>query len=99
VSRLNVTNRITEKYNRQAINDSLRDIQNQVNNLSEGRIVATYNAQSTVPTTGSFNVGDFVPNSTISELGAPGSKYVLRGWICSDSDPLTFLECRFLTGN
>jgi hypothetical protein len=99
VSRINATNRITDTYNRQALNEIVRDLQNQLNNLSEGRITATYNAQAAVPTTGDFNVGDFVPNSAISELGVPGVKYVIRGWICSDSDPLTFLECRFLTGN
>jgi hypothetical protein len=99
VSRLNLTNQVPDKYNRQSLNEVVTSIQNQLNNLSEGRIVATYNAQATVPTTGIFNVGDFVPNSAISEIGAPGSKYVLRGWVCSDSDPLTFLQCRFLTGN
>lgn len=99
MSKLNLTNRVPEQYNRQAVYEALNAVQNQVNSLSEGRIVATYNAQTSVPTTGSYNVGDFVPNSNISELGTAGSKYVLRGWICSDSDPLTFLQCRLLTGN
>jgi hypothetical protein len=99
VSRLNLINRITDAYNRQALKENFTAIQNQLNNLSEGRITATYNAQNSVPTTGQFNVGDFVPNKDIQELGAPGSKYVIRGWVCSDSDPLTFLQCRFLTGN
>jgi hypothetical protein len=100
VSKLNITNNdVPQQYNRQSLFNAFNRIQTQLNNISEGRIVATYNAQSTVPTTGIFNVGDFVPNAAISELGAPGSKYVLRGWVCSDSDPLTFLQCRFLTGN
>jgi hypothetical protein len=99
VSRLNVTNRVTDAYNRQAFKDILSDIQTQVNNLSEGHITATYNAQLVVPTTGQYAVGDFVPNKDIVELGVPGVRYVLRGWVCSVSDPLTFLECRFLTGN
>jgi hypothetical protein len=100
VSKLNITNNdVPHQYNRQSLFNAFNRIQTQVNGLCEGRIVATYNAASAVPTTGTYNVGDFVPNSNITELGAPGSKYVLRGWICSDSDPLTFLQCRFLTGN
>jgi hypothetical protein len=99
MSKLNISNSVTDSYNRQNISKSFAALQNQINNLSEGRIVATYNAQNLVPTTGEFNVGDFVPNTDVLELGAPGSKYVLRGWICSVSNPLTFLQCRMLTGN
>lgn len=99
MSKLNLTNRVPDQYNRHAMYDALSRLQNQVNNLSEGKIVATYNAQTSVPTTGNYNVGDFVPNSAITELGTAGNKYVLRGWVCSVSSPLTFLQCRMLTGN
>jgi hypothetical protein len=34
-----------------------------------------------IPTSGSWNQGEFVPNSTPSEAGSGGSKYVLTGWV------------------
>lgn len=75
-----------------------RDVAAQVNALSEDRIQAYYQATSSVPTAGSYQVGDFVRNSAPSELGAVGSKYVLLGWVCTSASPLTFKECRALTG-
>lgn len=77
----------------------LREHALQVNALSEGRLSGTYNAQSAVPTTGAYAVGDFVRNSAPSELGSAASKYVVAGWLCLDDSPLTFVQCRFLTGN
>lgn len=72
----------------------------QLNKLSEGRLAARHNAITAAPTTGSYAVGDFVSNSTPSELGAASSKYVIIGWICvTAGSPGTFLECRCLTGN
>lgn len=77
----------------------LRDIAQSVNQLAEGRIYASYQAATAAPTAGEFNVGDFVKNSAPSELGAIGAKYVLLGWVCTANSPLTFKECRALTGN
>lgn len=77
----------------------LREHAKQVNLLAEGRLSAAYNAQSTVPTAGEYAVGDFVRNSAPSELGSPGSAYVVFGWLCTDDSPLTFVDMRFLTGN
>lgn len=71
----------------------------QLNQLTEGYIVSVTNRQASVPTSGDFSPGDFVKNSNRSELGAPGSKYILDGWECATSDPLVFLERHFLTGN
>lgn len=99
MSKLASTTRVTSQYNRQSLHEILSLIDAQVNGLSEGRVTNTYNAATAVPTTGSYQIGDFVRNSSPSELGAGGSKYVLFGWVCSDDDPLTFLQCRFLTGN
>lgn len=77
-----------------------RDTATQLNQLSEGYIQATTNANTAAPTTGSWNSGDFVRNSAPSELGAPGSKYVIHGFICTVSGtPGTWLQCRYLTGN
>ncbi len=96
--RLALNNRVPAEYNRQAIQSIINDLQTQLNNLSEGVLTATNNAVASVPTTGSYNVGDFVKNSAPSELGGAGSKYIQLGWICTSS-PTTFLEVRTLTGN
>ena len=77
-----------------------RQIAQQVNQLSEGQLVATYNAGTAAPTTGTWARGDFIANSAPSELGAASSKYVIRGWICTVAGtPGTWVQCRFLTGN
>ncbi len=77
-----------------------RQVAEQVNSLSEGRLVASYNASTAAPTTGTWAKGDFVMNSNPSELGTAGSKYVIEGWKCLVSGtPGTFVQKRFLTGN
>ena len=98
MSKLNITNKALPEYDRQSYFDALRQIQDQLNNLSEGKLKASYTAQSSAPTTGTYNVGDFVRNSTPTELGAASNKYVIVGWMCSAS-PVTFLQQRVLTGN
>lgn len=50
------------------------------------------------PTTGNFNVGDKKQNTSPSELGTAGSKYIIDGWTCIAS-PSTWVERRCLTGN
>lgn len=75
-----------------------RSIATQVNALSEGSIAAATNAAPAAPETGAYSPGDFVRNSAPAELGAPGSRYVIEGWLCL-SAPATFVEKRFLTGN
>jgi hypothetical protein len=76
-----------------------KDIAQQVNALSEGRLMAFYTALTAVPTTGTWNRGDFVINSQPSELGTAGSKYVIHGWQCvTAGTPGTWVQCRFLTG-
>jgi|SRR4249919_195391 len=72
----------------------------QVNQLSEGRMVASYQAATAAPTTGTWAVGDFVKNSAPAEAGAVGTKYIIHGWQCvTAGTPGTWLQCRFLTGN
>lgn len=61
--------------------DLWRGLAQQVNQLSEGQAVATYNADSSMPTAGTYAAGDFVKNSTPAVLGAPGTQYVVRGWL------------------
>lgn len=78
----------------------LREHAQQVNALSEGRLVGTYNAATAAPTAGQFAQGDFVRNSAPVELGPALSRYVITGWLCTASGtPGTFVQVRSLTGN
>lgn len=83
-----------------ALQVELRDHATQVNNLTEGKLSAVYNATTAAPTVGTWARGDFLRNSEPSELGSAFSKYVIFGWICTVSGtPGTWVQCRFLTGN
>lgn len=96
--KLNLTPRV--KNDDPILTRELREHALQVNMLSEGRITARYNASTAAPTTGLHQAGDFVPNSSPSELGSGGSKYVIDGWMCIVSgEPGTWVQKRFLTGN
>ncbi len=100
MSRLYLVPKVPSEYNVHTITDLFRQIETLLNNLAENRISAKYNARSSVPTVGDYKRGDFVPNSSPSELGSPGAKYVLLGWVSvSSGSPGTFRECRVLTGN
>ena len=79
--------------------DIFRSFAQAVNDLAGGRIDGFSDARTAPPTTGRFRNGDFVPNSVIVELGAPGAKYVLDGWVALGGSPGVFLERRSLTGN
>ena len=82
-----------------SLKKSLDSLAQQLNQLTEGYIVCITNAQTSAPSSGGFQPGDFVKNSDRSELGSPGSKYILDGWECATSSPLTWYERRFLTGS
>lgn len=78
----------------------MREAQAQINGLSEGSLAASYTARTSAPTTGTWAQGDFVRNSTPSELGAASSKYIIIGWTCTVAGtPGTWLQNRTLTGN
>lgn len=92
--------RLPYEYSRGVIAELMRDIQNQVNAISEGRQVGYYTAATAIPTTGTYGHGDFLLNSAPSELGGVGNKYIIHGWRCTAAGtPGTWKECRFLTGN
>jgi hypothetical protein len=92
--------KLPANYLRGVIAGLFRDIETQVNRLTEGRISAVHNAYTAAPTTGKHSLGDFVRNSQPAEAGGAGSMYVITGWICTVSgEPGTWLECRSLTGN
>ena len=77
-----------------------RQIATQVNGVTEGQIAAITNAATAAPTAGDYVQGDQVRNAAPTELGSPGSAYVVLGWVCVDSgNPGTWVEARALTGN
>lgn len=78
----------------------LRKFATQLNLTSEGFIEGATNALTAAPTTGTYAQGDFIRNSTPSEAGVAGSKYVVTGWLCVTSGtPGAWVSCRSLTGN
>ena len=65
------------------LTDLFRDIAQQVNGLAEGKAAATYNAGTAAPTTGTWGLGDFLRNSTPTEVGSAPNTYVITGWVCT----------------
>ena len=102
MTRVNTDARLPQNDDPRALKQRLyeahRDLASQLNALSEGLLVGSTNAAPSAPTNGAFVQGDFVRNSLPVELGVPGSKYVIFGFICVAA-PLTFVQMRFLTGN
>jgi orotidine-5'-phosphate decarboxylase len=80
--------------------DQMRAIATKVNAMAYGRLAAVDGTATAAPTTGSWARGDTLTNSTPSEAGGAGAKYVIVGWKCVTSGaPGTWLEMRTLTGN
>lgn len=96
-------------YDRTAIvaNGYARDLSGSNGAIGIGNYYAGNYAQmkyrgldSVAPTTGTWLQGDMVTNSTPTELGTAGSKYVILGWCCvSGGTPGTWVQNRVLTGN
>lgn len=77
----------------------LRDTAIKVNQLAAGLYVGFDDAAAAAPTAGRWQQGDTVRNKNPTELGAPGARYVLVGWICvAGGSPGTWREMRVLTG-
>lgn len=91
----------TDPATKRQLEGEWRSLATQLNQLSEGQIVASTNAATGAPTgvTISYVQGDFIRNRAPSVLGAPGSQYVVLGWVCTASGaPGTWVECRNSTG-
>lgn len=98
--KLSLITRIPFTYIASSFVEMFRDVQTQVNGISEGLQAASYLATTAAPTTGDHALGDFILNSNPSELGGAGSKYIIHGWRCvAAGAPGTWVQCRFLTGN
>ena len=72
---------------------------NQLDN-TVGGVSGVAEAGTAAPTTGMWEQGDTLRNSNTTELGSPGARYVLMGWVCvAGGEPGTWREMRVLTGN
>lgn len=93
---------LQQDYDRSLMTEMVRQIEDAINRISEGRIYQSYNASATAPTgdAQSYQLGDFVRNLTPTELGTAGSKYLVIGFCCvAAGSPGTWREARVLTGN
>lgn len=100
MSKLSESNKVPAQYDAGLWKMIVRELERQVNGVTEGYISSFHNAYTAAPTTGTWAVGDFIKNSAPAEAGSAGSKYVIIGWICAVSGtPGTWLQCRCLTGN
>lgn len=71
----------------------MRQVAQQVNGLTDGRMSAFTTAMPSVPTTGTWSAGDKVKNSNVAVLGPDGAKYVVDGWLCVvGGEPGTWVE-------
>lgn len=100
--RLNLEQFLQENYDRSLMTEMVRQVEDALNRLSEGRIYQTYNASDAAPTgsTVAYQLGDYIRNTTPTELGSGGSKYIIWGFLCvAAGTPGTWREMRVLTGN
>ena len=102
--KLHLESFVQEKYDPAQMRELMRQIEDAINRLSEGRAHQIYNAASSAPSTSgdsdAYAVGDFVKNNDPVESGSVGSKYVVLGFLCiADGTPGVWREIRFLTGN
>jgi hypothetical protein len=101
VPRLYLEQFVTEKFDRGLMTEMVRQIEDAINRLSEGRIYQNYNAASAAPSgsTVAYQLGDFIKNLSPTPTGGAGSEYVILGWVCTAAgSPGTFEEVRTLTG-
>jgi hypothetical protein len=93
---------LQKNYDYSLMAELMRQVEDSINRLSEGRIYQKFNAATSFPTgtTVAYQVGDQVPNISPTELGSAGSKYLIVGWVCIGAGtPGTWREMRTLTGN
>lgn len=98
--KLSLSGRIPREWSRDQMVALVRELEQQVNQLAEGRIQARHFTATSIPTTGDFAQDDIIWKKGVVEQGAGGSKYVTIGWVCTVAgSPGTLLEMRVLTGN
>jgi hypothetical protein len=75
MSKLVLKDRVPRTYDPQTIAELFRQIEAQLNQLTEGRASAYHGAMNAAPTTGDWVRGDWVKNSEPSASG-------YFGWVC-----------------
>ena len=100
MNRLNTDARLPQNGETFALMRRLAELQREnaalINAVAEGKIAGSVNAASAAPTTGDYAIGDFVRNSSPTEEGTAGAKFVTFGWFKLASG---FVPMHFLTGN
>jgi hypothetical protein len=100
LSKVSASGKVPPEYEKLKIFEIIREVESQLNRLSEGRIDALHESRTAVPTTGTWARGDRIVNKEPSELGSAGSMYTIDGWTCTvGGTPGTWVERRSLTGN
>jgi len=79
---ISVAQRVPAQWSRVEMLEVIRALEQELNLLSAGRLSVRGRAAS-VPTVGSYAVGDIVFNSAPTAGGT-------IGWVCTDDSPLTF---------
>lgn len=100
--RLYLEQYLQKDYDLSLMSELMRQLEDAINRLSEGRIYQNYNAAVAAPsgTTVAYQVGDFVRNTTPTELGTAGSQYIIFGFICIGAGtPGVWREMQIPTGN
>lgn len=97
MSKLSGSQGVPRNYNPASIQTIVRLIEQQVNQLAEGAIVARHGAMTAAPTAGTWIKGDLVDNSSPAVVTDDVADYVIVGWICTASgSPGTWKERRVL---
>ncbi|MGL4231448.1 MAG: hypothetical protein ACRCWJ_08780 [Casimicrobium sp.] len=87
------------------LHDVFRKLFRKVDGMASGVFAdSADNALDSVPTAGEYARDDYVPKKNRTETGAPGAKYVVKGWIRLTNSTTHILgtdwvEDRALTGN
>ena len=94
------SNRDRERLMQLRLTELFRQTNQQVNDISEGKLIGRHFNGTAAPTTGTYAQGDILWHSTPTEAGVALSKYVIIGFICTVAGtPGTWLQMRTLTGN
>lgn len=86
---------LPQEWKRGYMESLFKKIDDQVNNLTDGKVNAVTNSYTAAPTSGTHAIGDFVRNTNTVQNGTAPSNYVILGWICTlGGTPGTFTEVR-----
>lgn len=97
MSKLALSDRVPRKYDAASIQDIVRQVEQQMNRLTEGAIDARHGAKTAAPTFGTWVKGDLVDNSSPTTVADSVADYVITGWVCTASgNPGTWKERRVL---